>query len=47
MKLLAFEKRILRIDNKEFESDKLWNFSCFICEIDYQTGKLINANFTK
>ena len=112
MKLLAFENRILRIDNNEFEleftiedariidnlaivifkfdklvptyrqfrncraynedgveiwiaehptnvtadffmgfmdakSNKLWNFGCFICEMNYRTGKIINAEFTK
>ncbi|MCR9132768.1 MAG: hypothetical protein NXI08_09350 [bacterium] len=29
------------------EKDKLWNFSCFVCEIDFNNGKLIDANFTK
>jgi len=112
MKLLAFENRLLRIDNNEFEleftiedtriidnmaivifkfdelipkyrqfrncraydengieiwiaehptnvssdfyigfidtkSNNLWNFSCFVCEIDFKSGKIINANFTK
>ena|SRR5687767_14713520 len=29
------------------ESNKLWNFGCFICEIDFNTGKLLTAEFTK
>ncbi len=32
------------MDSKD---NKLWNFSCFICELDFKTGKLIKADFTK
>jgi len=27
--------------------NKLWNFGCFICELDFKNGKLKNAVFTK
>lgn len=27
--------------------NRLWNFACFICTIDYETGKLKNVDFTK
>jgi len=26
---------------------KAWNFACFVCEIDIETGKLVRAQFTK
>jgi hypothetical protein len=29
------------------KDNKLWNFGCFICAIDFSTGKLLNAQFTK
>jgi hypothetical protein len=29
------------------QNNKLWNFSCFICTIDFTNGKLIDAEFTK
>ena len=29
------------------ESNKLWNFRCFNCEIDFNSGKLIKVEFTK
>jgi len=27
--------------------NKLWNFGCFICELNFKNGKLINSDFTK
>lgn len=27
--------------------NRLWNFACFVCTIDFATGKLKNAEFTK
>lgn len=27
--------------------NKIWNFGCFICELDFKNGKLKNAVFTK
>tara|TARA_B100000780_G_C21053927_1_gene423323 strand:+ start:179 stop:508 length:330 start_codon:yes stop_codon:yes gene_type:complete len=29
------------------EKNKLWNFACFVCEIDFKNGKLIDAQFSK
>ena len=29
------------------EGNRIWNFGCFICEVDFQNGKLKNATFTK
>lgn len=29
------------------EKDKLWNFACFVCEVDFRNGKLIDTQFTK
>jgi hypothetical protein len=26
---------------------KAWNFACYLCEIDIQTGRLLHAEFTK
>ena len=26
---------------------KAWNFACFVCDIDIETGKLLHAKFTK
>jgi hypothetical protein len=26
---------------------KVWNFACFVCDIDIETGKLLHAEFTK
>jgi len=27
--------------------NRIWNFGCFICEIDFSNGKLLNVKFTK
>ena len=27
--------------------NRIWNFGCFICEIDFDNGKLLSARFTK
>ncbi len=27
--------------------NKLWTFACYICEIDFKSGKLLNAKWTK
>lgn len=29
------------------DKNKLWNFACFVCEIDFRNGKLVDAQFTK
>ncbi|SRX76268.1 hypothetical protein [Aequorivita antarctica] len=29
------------------KENRIWNFGCFICELDFRTGKLKNAIFTK
>lgn len=34
-------------DEGENGSLIVWNFACYICEIDPETGKLINSTFTK
>ncbi|MEM9834006.1 MAG: hypothetical protein AAF944_25465 [Bacteroidota bacterium] len=28
-------------------TNRLWNFACFVCELDFSTGKLKEALFTK
>lgn len=35
------------VEFMDSKNNKLWNFGCFICEIDFKTGKLIQADFTK
>ena len=27
--------------------NRLWNFGCFVCSLDFKTGKLLDAQFTK
>ncbi len=27
--------------------NRLWNFGCYVCSLDFNTGKLLNAEFTK
>lgn len=29
------------------KGNKLWNFGCFVCTLDFKTGKLLDAQFTK
>lgn len=29
------------------KENKLWNFGCFVCALDFSTGKLLAAQFTK
>jgi hypothetical protein len=29
------------------EDNRLWNFACFVCQLDFKNGKLIKADFTK
>ncbi|WP_320051766.1 hypothetical protein [uncultured Acetobacteroides sp.] len=35
------------VEFMDSKSNKLWNFSCFICQLDYKTGRLIKSEFTK
>lgn len=38
---------VFYVEFMDSKKNKLWNFGCFICEIDFKTGKLIQADFTK
>ena len=35
------------IEFMDSKPNKLWNFGCFVCELDFKTGKLLKADFTK
>jgi len=35
------------VEFMDSKSDKLWNFGCFICQLDFKSGKLIKSQFTK
>lgn len=35
------------VEFMDSKSNSLWNFACFICSLDFKTGKLIKADFTK
>lgn len=35
------------LDFMDSKSNKLWNFGCFVCSLNFKTGKLKSADFTK
>jgi len=35
------------VDFMDSESNRLWIFGCFVCKLDFKTGKLRHADFTK
>ena len=35
------------VEFMDSKKNKLWNFGCFVCELDFKNGKLIKAVFTK
>jgi hypothetical protein len=35
------------VEFMDTKSNKLWNFGCFVCILDFKTGRLKKADFTK
>ena len=35
------------IEFMESKPNKLWNFGCFVCDLHFNTGMLLKADFTK
>lgn len=35
------------VEFMDSKNNKLWSFGCFVCKLDFKTGKLLNADFTK
>lgn len=35
------------VEFMDSKSNSLWNFGCFVCKLDFKSGKLKKADFTK
>lgn len=35
------------VEFMDSKKNRLWNFGCYICKLDFKSGKLLKADFTK